>query len=196
MDKEAVGWDWIGINLADGGALMAFRMRDEAGGKFWAGGAYRAADGRTRIFEPGEVDFTPLRSWRSSRSDAVYPVAWQITAGNLKIDVAPLMDDQENDTRASTGTIYWEGAVRALQDGKPVGRGLSRTDRLLAQAAALNKTPRSGCRDQANVRYGPALPRHTTILEPPIADGLAFISLTLSRPAIVSPGHKSVSLPF
>jgi predicted secreted hydrolase len=41
----------------------------------------------------------------------------------LKIDVTPLMEDQENDTRASTGTIYWEGAVRALQDGKAVGRG-------------------------------------------------------------------------
>ena len=35
----------------------------------------------------------------------------------------PLMDDQELDARASTGTIYWEGAVRALQGSKPVGRG-------------------------------------------------------------------------
>jgi predicted secreted hydrolase len=33
------------------------------------------------------------------------------------------MDDQENDTRASTGAIYWEGAVRALQGGKPIGAG-------------------------------------------------------------------------
>jgi predicted secreted hydrolase len=123
MDERAVGWDWLGINLADGGALMAFRMRDQQGGKFWAGGAYRAADGSTRIFEPGELDFVPLRRWRSSRSEAVYPIAWRITAGTLKIDVTPLMDDQENDTRASTGTIYWEGAVRALQDGKAVGRG-------------------------------------------------------------------------
>jgi predicted secreted hydrolase len=123
LDERAAGWDWLGINLADGGALMAFRMREEQGGKFWAGGSYRAAGGRTRIFEPGEVDFTPLRRWRSSRSGAVYPVAWRITAGALRIDVAPLMDDQENDTRASTGTIYWEGAVRALQDGKAVGRG-------------------------------------------------------------------------
>ena len=123
MDERAVGWDWIGINLADGGALMAFRMRDEQGGKFWAGGAYRGADGGTRVFEPGEVDFAPLRRWRSSRSDAVYPVAWRITAGKLQIDIEPLMDDQENDARVSTGTIYWEGAVRALRDGKPVGRG-------------------------------------------------------------------------
>jgi predicted secreted hydrolase len=123
MDKEAVGWDWIGINLADGAALMAFRMRDESGRTLWAGGSYRAADGATRIFEPGEVVFTARRRWRSSRSNAVYPVAWQITAGNLTIDVTPLTDDQENDTRASTGAIYWEGAVRALRDGKPIGLG-------------------------------------------------------------------------
>jgi hypothetical protein len=33
------------------------------------------------------------------------------------------MDDQEQDTRVSVGTVYWEGAVVALRDGKPVGRG-------------------------------------------------------------------------
>ena len=35
----------------------------------------------------------------------------------------PLLDDQENDTRLSTGAIYWEGAVRALENGTDVGRG-------------------------------------------------------------------------
>jgi predicted secreted hydrolase len=38
---EATGWDWIGINLDDGGALMAFRMRDRRGGQYWAGGSLR-----------------------------------------------------------------------------------------------------------------------------------------------------------
>jgi predicted secreted hydrolase len=33
------------------------------------------------------------------------------------------MPDQELDSRASTGTIYWEGAVRAMQDGGEIGRG-------------------------------------------------------------------------
>jgi predicted secreted hydrolase len=33
------------------------------------------------------------------------------------------MDDQENDTRLTTGAIYWEGAVRASIDDRPVGRG-------------------------------------------------------------------------
>jgi predicted secreted hydrolase len=35
------------------------------------------------------------------------------------------MDDQELDSRASTGIIYWEGAVRLLDDatGAESGRG-------------------------------------------------------------------------
>jgi predicted secreted hydrolase len=123
LAPEAVGWDWTGINLADGAALMAFRMRDRQGGSFWAGGAYRRSDGGTRTFGPAEIGFAPLRHWRSPRTGTGYPVSWTVRAGAMQIELQPLMDDQENDTRLSTGTIYWEGAVHALQHGKPVGRG-------------------------------------------------------------------------
>ena len=39
--------------------------------------------------------------------------------------VEPLFDDQELDSRSSTATIYWEGAVRVSRVGasKPVGKG-------------------------------------------------------------------------
>src|SRR5581483_8807321 len=106
MDERATGWDWIGINLDDGGALMAFRMRDAAGGQFWAGGAHRASNGARRVFDPAEVAFTALRTWRSPRTGVTYPVAWRVRAGDIELDIEPLMDDQENDTRASVGTIY------------------------------------------------------------------------------------------
>jgi len=39
------------------------------------------------------------------------------------VSLAPLLDDQELDARGSVGIVYWEGAVRALAGGKPVGRG-------------------------------------------------------------------------
>jgi predicted secreted hydrolase len=123
LDKRAVGWDWIGINLADGGALMAFRMRGKLGEDFWAGGTYRHADGSEEVLAPGDIRFTPLRHWRSPRSGADYPVAWRVQAGTLVLDLEPLIDNQENDTRASVGTLYWEGAVRALKDGRPAGQG-------------------------------------------------------------------------
>lgn len=123
MAPEAIGWDWAGLNLADGGALMAFRMRSRGGGEVWAGGALRAADGRVRTFGPGEIGFEPMRRWRSPRTEVEYPVAMRLRAGDLVLDLEPMMDDQELDSRASTGTIYWEGAVRAKADGRAVGAG-------------------------------------------------------------------------
>ena len=111
------------MNLAGGGALMAFRIRDRQGRTYWAGGSLRDAAGRVRILGPGEVSFAPLRRWRSPRSGADYPVAMRLRAGGLDLDLEPLMDDQELDARASTGTIYWEGAVRAHAAGKPQGQG-------------------------------------------------------------------------
>jgi len=123
MPKEAVGWDWIGINLDDGGALMAFRMRDKSGGSFWAGGALRRPDGSIKVFLPSEVRFASRREWRSPRTGTRYPVSWVVRGGDFEVVIEPLFDDQEHDTRASTGTIYWEGAVRVSHDGRPVGRG-------------------------------------------------------------------------
>jgi hypothetical protein len=45
-------------------------------------------------------------------------------------DLAPLIDDQELDSRATVGTIYWEGAVRASTQGRVVRARLSRARRL------------------------------------------------------------------
>jgi predicted secreted hydrolase len=123
MAAGAVGWDWAGINLADGGALMAFRMRNAGGAALWAGGTLRDASGRVRRFGPDEIGFTPLRRWRSPRTQAEYPVSLRMRAGGSEFVLEPAMDDQELDARASTGTVYWEGAVRAREGERIAGRG-------------------------------------------------------------------------
>jgi predicted secreted hydrolase len=123
MAPQAAGWDWTGINFDDGGALMAFRMRDRTGARFWAGGSYRSADGRVRVFQPDEIEFTPIRRWRSPRTQVEYPVAMTMRAGDLSYTLDPLIDDQELDTRSGIGVLYWEGAVRASAAGRAVGRG-------------------------------------------------------------------------
>lgn len=123
LEPGAAGWDWIGINLADGGALMAFRIRDRSGGVLWAGGAWRDGGGRVRNFAPEEVRFVPRREWRSPRTGSSYPVAFDVRAGPLALRIEPLMNDQENDTRQTTGAVYWEGAVFARDAGRELGRG-------------------------------------------------------------------------
>jgi predicted secreted hydrolase len=123
MAPEASGWDWTGINFDDGAALMAFRMRDKAGVRLWAGGTQREADGRVRSFAPDEIRFTPRRSWRSPRTGVAFPVAMAVAAGNREWMLEPWFDDFELDSRATTGAIYWEGAVEATEAGRETGRG-------------------------------------------------------------------------
>jgi predicted secreted hydrolase len=123
LDAQATGWDWIGINLNDGGALMAFQIRGGGAQKRWAGGTYRSAEGKIEILQPADVDFHAGRSWVSPRTAISYPVEWRVRAGSREFDLKPLMDDQENDTRLSTGAIYWEGAVQAYDHAAQAGRG-------------------------------------------------------------------------
>jgi predicted secreted hydrolase len=124
MDAEARGWDWMGINLEDGGALMAFRMRDASGAARWAAATLRSADGVVRTYAREEIAWTPVRHWRSPRTGAEYPVEWRVRVGEREYRVRPLMDDAELDSRASTGTIYWEGPVQLQSaEGVPLGRG-------------------------------------------------------------------------
>ena len=123
LARGAVGWDWTGINLDDGGALMAFRIRDAQGAATWAGGAYRDATGATQIFSSADVAFATERRWRSPQTGFEYPVAVRLRAGDRELLLEPLFPDQELDARAGVGTVYWEGAVRASSGGRLVGRG-------------------------------------------------------------------------
>ena len=123
LDPNAVGWDWIGINLEDGAALMAFEIRDRNGRPYWAAGTLRDASGQVQRFAPREIEFTPLRRWRSPRSGVLYPVAQRVRFGSRELELAPLLEDQEFDARASAGALYWEGAVTASERGQTRGHG-------------------------------------------------------------------------
>jgi predicted secreted hydrolase len=123
LAQDAVGWDWAGLNLESGEALMAFRLRDDKGGTVWAGGTSRAANGRQRTFAKSEVSFEPLRTWRSPRTSTTWPVAMAFSVAGETWRLEPLMDDQELDARGSTGTLYWEGAVNASGPAGAKGRG-------------------------------------------------------------------------
>ncbi|ACD19369.1 secreted hydrolase-like protein [Paraburkholderia phytofirmans PsJN] len=122
LDANAAGWDWLGANLADGSALMAFKVRSRDGHAVWAHAAFRKPDGEVTTFGPNQVDFTPLRTWRSPRTNTSYPVSMAVKTGLLTWKLDPLMDDQELDSRQSTGAVYWEGAVRVSREGVDAGR--------------------------------------------------------------------------
>ena len=124
LPPGAVGWDWIGMNLNDGGALTAFRLRAADGRTVHAGGSLRSASGTFRNFAADEVSFTPGRLWSSPASQARYPIEWTLQTPAGRHRVVGLLDAQELDSRQSTGTVYWEG-LSELRDeqGQRIARG-------------------------------------------------------------------------
>lgn len=114
LPPQAVGWDWVGMNLDSGAALTAFRLRTASGDAVWAGGSWREPGGKARVFAPGEVAFTPLRWWVSPATQARYPVVWRVATPVGAFEVSALLDAQELDSRTSTGTVYWEGLSELL----------------------------------------------------------------------------------
>jgi predicted secreted hydrolase len=128
LGADAVGWDWIGINLFDGSALTAFRIRDKNGQALWDGGSFRHPklnDGiRPYVCSQGETLFQPVRGWKSPRTQATYPVEWLLRTPAEHYVLRALLDDQELDSRSSTGAIYWEGLCDLFDSQRRhLGRG-------------------------------------------------------------------------
>jgi predicted secreted hydrolase len=122
LHADASGWDWVGLNLDDGSALMAFVIRRRTGEPLWRHARWIDPSGRPAAISDEPV-FEPWRWWTSPRTGTRYPVAMALTAGHRTLVLQPLIDDQELDSRASTGVLYWEGAVRVIEGGRPVGLG-------------------------------------------------------------------------
>ena len=116
LAPKAEGWDWVGLNLDDGSALMAFRIWAKNGGTLWSGGSLRRKSGAIVRFAPSDVAFEPRRYWVSADTGARYPVAQilsvRLPGGVRRYPLMPLFAAQELDGRSSGLPVYWEGAVR------------------------------------------------------------------------------------
>jgi predicted secreted hydrolase len=130
LEQDQAGWDWLSIQLDDGGDVMLFQLRRTDGTiDLHSSGTLVEPGGRVRaIATPSAFSMTPGRRWRSPASGAAYPVQWtvRVPGAALELTLAAVLDDQELRTAASTGVTYWEGAidVRGTRAGRPVtGRG-------------------------------------------------------------------------
>ena len=103
---------------------FSFNLGVYFGGVVYAGGSFRSAAGAARNFAPDEVAFAPGRVWASPASRANYPVQWTVQTPAGRYSVKAMLDDQELDSRGSTGSIYWEGLSELFDaEGRRVGRG-------------------------------------------------------------------------
>jgi predicted secreted hydrolase len=88
-------------------------------------GTLVAPDGSTRHVPGSGLSIEATGAWTSQATGATYPAGWTIALPDedLTVELRPTVDDQELDTRASTGVVYWEGSASAdgIRAGRPIG---------------------------------------------------------------------------
>jgi predicted secreted hydrolase len=121
------GWDWFAINLADGTDLTLSLVRAADGTYPLVYGTIvgpSGSEGRARHLLGADFTVTPTRRWRSPRTGVDYPSGWivELPRDGLRIELVPSVRDQELDTRATTGVVYWEGSqvVTATRRGHSI----------------------------------------------------------------------------
>ena len=122
LSRQQSGWDWFALQLADGGSLMFYRLRQRNGDTDdYSAGSYVDATGKQHRLAAQDLRIAARGSWQSPHSGRVYPQGWHLELPAMKLtwDLAPRLLDQEWHQRFH----YWEGAVTVTQDGQPAGLG-------------------------------------------------------------------------
>jgi len=118
------GWDWFSVQLDDGTDVMLYLIRDAAGRPLRVDGSVVGPDGELSVLGEGDFVISVDGEWTSPETGTTYPSGWTISVPEqeLAMTITPSLPDQELDTRATTGVIYWEGeaVVTATHRGRPV----------------------------------------------------------------------------
>jgi predicted secreted hydrolase len=121
LAKDQRGWDWFALQTDDHQEIMVYTLRKTDGSTDpYSRGTLVGPDGETLHLDAADFTITPLDTWKSPHSRAVYPARWKISIPTQAVDleVQPYLADQE----LNLSFIYWEGAVKfsGTMGGKPV----------------------------------------------------------------------------
>jgi predicted secreted hydrolase len=125
LAKNQVGWDWMGLDLANGDDLMVYRMRTATGRSDYLSGTVISPDGKLRYLSAGNLSLIGSDIWKSPDSGGAYPQAWRLSVIGLgTFTVKSRMPGQELITSRTSDITYFEGSAEILDDqGKSAGEG-------------------------------------------------------------------------
>ncbi|MGO8947639.1 MAG: lipocalin-like domain-containing protein [Ktedonobacterales bacterium] len=108
------GWDWYSVQLDNNTEYMLYVIRDSQKQPIATVGTYVDSSGGSSQIGASDISTHALSTWTSRHTGAVYPSGWsvEIASQHLSLTLTPQLLDQELLTTASTGNVYWEGAVR------------------------------------------------------------------------------------
>ena len=112
LGEEQAGWDWFALHLQDGSKLMLFQVRGKTPNLTpYRHGIYIDPSGFKRSLKNEQIDLKVNRTWKSNRTDIVYPSTWRVKINSPEtradLEIWSAIDDQELDLFFT----YYEGAA-------------------------------------------------------------------------------------
>jgi predicted secreted hydrolase len=79
----------------------------------YSSGTLVSASGATKHLKLADFRIEVLQRWKSSKSNASYPMGWRVSIPfeQIELEIKPAFPEQELITSRSTRVTYWEGAV-------------------------------------------------------------------------------------
>lgn len=111
--EKQKGWDWFSVQLDNECELMCYQIRDgNDNPSQFSSGTFVDKTGSSTHLSHEDFSIEPTGFWKSPRTQATYPSGWRLKVPkfDLDLEVTPVIEDQELDTRGTTMIIYWEGA--------------------------------------------------------------------------------------
>jgi geranylgeranyl pyrophosphate synthase/predicted secreted hydrolase len=129
-EQNAIGWDWLSVQLEDGSDLTVYSLVFLHGGQ--PAGSYAVLsdpNGNRTCYT--KLSFEPTRHWQSTQTFITHPVAWRVRVpeAGIDVEVESEFEDQEFITLV-TKLSFWEGhvKVRGTVRGRP-SRGVGVVER-------------------------------------------------------------------
>ncbi|HVK04905.1 MAG TPA: lipocalin family protein [Armatimonadaceae bacterium] len=141
------GWDWFGVQLADGSDLIVYRIKDNATGRTLRTEATLLKPDGVQVVDR-DVTFTPRGAWTDPATAIKYPAAFGVKLNTLghALTMTPAFPDQTIPV-IGIGDAIWEGVVNVTgraKDGSAVtGRGYME---LVGYRAAASSAAKKGTR--------------------------------------------------
>jgi geranylgeranyl pyrophosphate synthase/predicted secreted hydrolase len=112
-EENAIGWDWLSLQLEDGSDLTVYSLAFLRGGRP-AGSFAVLSDPAGNRSCYTDLSFDPTRHWQSTQTFITHPVAWRVRVPEAGVDleVESEFEDQEFITLV-TKLSFWEGHVKA-----------------------------------------------------------------------------------
>ncbi len=109
------GWDWFSLQLNNDTEMMLYFIHDSAGKTISTYVSYIDASAKDHLLSARSLRATVLDHWTSPQTGITYPSGWRLEINDSQLQttltIVPQLKDQELQAYASTGNVYWEGAV-------------------------------------------------------------------------------------